>query len=305
MYHLLGQETCHDVLKSLARPYLEGPDDVDPGFMGWKRAYQRYVKWIQPYLPSGSPAGPVYVDDPALEDVFLEAFMKESPLDDLPRYRDRTFFENGPAARPQIAEDVRHLCESMRKFGQLDPGFWAAFDLFVNFVLCPVSRYSRGGSGSDCIGVLYLSRTRTYSLRDLYEILVHEFTHTAMFLDERSRPHYGDERLMPLPENWARATVTGMQRPLDKVLHSMVVATEVLLHRDLVLGHDADTVIHPRTPELVTNVLLTIRSMLDLPNRDRLLAPRAFDLMERCHAAVSRLRSGPHPSAAREAPLHA
>ena len=300
MHYLFGPQACHDILTSLARPYLDGGARAEPGFMDWKQAYQRYLKWVHPYLPAGSPAGPVYVEDPAVADALIEGFMAESPLDDLPRYRDSTFFENTPELQPRILADLDHVREAIARFRGLDPGFWRTFDLFINFVLCPYSRYSRGGSDSDCIGVLYLSRTRDYSLRDLYEIIVHEFTHTAMFLDEKSRPHYDDESLMPAPRSWARATISGMQRPLDKVLHSMVIATEVLLHRDEVLGHDAETTIHPPTPVLANSVLLTIQSMLELPDRDRLLAPRAFELMERCAPVARRLLhpgASPQPSA--------
>jgi hypothetical protein len=298
MYHLLGRQSCHGILETMARPYLDG--GREPGFQEWKHGYQRYLAWLHPYLPAGSPEGPIYLDDEAAERVFIDAFLEESPLDDLPRYRDRTFFENGPEHRSRISADLAYVRDAVARFRPLDPGYWATYDLFINFVLCPFSRYSRGGSDSDCIGVLYLSRTREYSLRDLYEIIVHEFTHTVMFVDERSRPHYEDESLMPAPENWGRATISGMQRPLDKVLHSMVIATEVLLHRDRVLGHDGETTIHPPTPVLANSVLLAIGSMLELPNRDRLLAPRAFDLMERCAAVANRLL-GPRPSAEAEA----
>ena len=291
MYHLLGRRACHDILKAIAEPYLEGR--APPGFVEWKHAYQRYLSRRQPTLPGGSPAGPIYVDDPRTEDALIAAFLAESPLDDLERYRDRTFFQTGPEHRARISADLEHLRGAVERFRNIDPGFWGAFDLFINLVLCPVSRYSRGGSDSACIGVLYLSRTREYSLRDLYEILVHEFTHTAMFCDELTNPHYGDESLMPDPAHWARATISGLQRPLDKVIHSMVISTEILRHREEVLGHDGETVIHPPTPVLANSVLLTIQSLLGLAERDRLLTPRSLELMERCAPVAARLLGAP------------
>jgi hypothetical protein len=207
----------------------------------------------------------------------------------LPRYRDATFFENGTDKRVNILADVHYVQAAIERFREIDPGFWTTFDLYVNFVLCPFSRYSRGGTDSDCIGALYLSRARDYSLRDLYEIIIHEFTHTVMFLDEHLIAHYGDEDAMAHQENWVRATISGTLRPLDKVLHSMVVATEILLHRDRVLGHDADTTIHQKTPELAESVRLTIASMLDHPNRDQILGPRGFQLIDLCQSAVAHL----------------
>jgi len=152
--------------------------------------------------------------------------------------------------------------------------------------MCPYSRYSRGGTDSAAVGTLFISRPRTYSSRDLYEILVHECTHTMMFVDEMVSPHYCDEASMALEENFSIAALSGTRRPLDKALHSLVVSTELFLHRELVLGHDAPTMIHPSTSKLVANINTTIESLNALNQSEHLLAPRAWDLVRRCAAAV-------------------
>lgn len=289
MYYLFGSSACVDVLRDVAHAHLAPGADTGC-FYTLKAAYQTFLRRWHPRLPSGSVSGPVYVDDPRIESELIRAFLNESPLDDLPRYRDKTFFEIGDERRGDITADLLHVANAIDGFRDIDPGFWNVFDLFVNHLFFAFSRYSRGGTDSDCIGVLYLSRARQYSLRDLYEIIVHELTHTMMFVDELTRPHYGEESLMPHPENWALAAITGMRRPLDKVLHSMVISTEVLLHRELVLGHEGETTIHPDSVTLRGNVLRTIDSLVEHPNRDALLGRRGFELIARCHDTITALR---------------
>ncbi len=288
MHYLIGERDCDGIARTLFAPVgAAAPLGDAANRASASRAYARFLAQLQPSIPMQPEFGVVLIDDSAFENAIIDAFYHESPLDDLPRYRDRTFFENGPEYRAAITADVAWLDEAMSRFPVHDPAFWTSFGFFVNYILCPYSRYSRGGSDSAAIGALFISRPRSYSARDLYEILVHEFTHTVMFLDEQVDRHYADETLMAQPDHYARAAISGTARPLDKVLHSLVVATEVLLHRDHVLGHDGATMIHPPTPELLRNMALTIDSIRELDRRDDLLADRGLDLVDRCAGVVS------------------
>jgi hypothetical protein len=115
-------------------------------------------------------------------------------------------------------------------------------------------------------------------------------THLSLFVDERLRRHYLDYATLHLPENFARSAVYGLQRPLDKVLHSIVVATEVLLFREYVTGHDSHTgAIHPATERLLAGTLASIESTLDLQRRRPVLAPRGIELVSRCRELLGAL----------------
>lgn len=108
---------------------------------------------------------------------------------------------------------------------------------------------ARAGSTSQAIGLIWMNPRPTYTLPDIIEMLVHEFTHHAMFLDEMKHSHYSYERVRDR-STWARSAILNIARPLDKVLHSIVVSTEVLLFRDSFLGHPAAPRVHPPTNQL-------------------------------------------------------
>src|SRR5262249_55492024 len=60
---------------------------------------------------------------------------------------------------------------------------------------------------------------------------------------------------------WARSAILNVARPLDKVLHSVVVATEILLLRDQCLGHPIRPAVHPPTPVMICQLRDALSSM--------------------------------------------
>jgi hypothetical protein len=288
MYHLLGPERCQNRMRKLVE-LTTGRDMRAASQRELKAGYMAFLRRRQPDLPSHDDPGVCFLDDQAQEDAFIRAFLRPSPLDDLERYADQGYFQNGPHVREAIREDLAHVHHALVDFHRTDPGFWDAFALFVTHLFCPQSQYSRGGSDSGAIGAIFLSGPRSYSRADLYELLVHEFTHTAMFVDELITPHYEDEEAMARPENFALGAITGLWRPLDKTLHSVTVATEVLLHRqrNLALGRDiSPRTVHPETPRLSLGILRAVDSMRYPPRVAALLSERAHQLLELCGAVA-------------------
>lgn len=163
------------------------------------------------------------------------------------------------------------------------------FDLYVEHVACIDSKFSPGGTISTALGVIYLSHPRKRSALGLYELYVHECTHLMMFVDQMRRRHYTSFEAIAKKENYCVSAIYEMDRPLDKVLHSLVVATELVLHREHVLGHHDDTSVHPSTEKLVESSLFTAEAMLEQQARRQLLAPRGVWLVERCREHLEQI----------------
>jgi hypothetical protein len=104
------------------------------------------------------------------------------------------------------------------------------FNMIVTDILVSPSRLARGGSTSQAIGAIWANPDPTFTINDVMEILVHELTHHTMFLDELRYGHYFYSNVIDR-SSWARSAILKSVRPLDKVLHSIVVAVEVLLFR--------------------------------------------------------------------------
>mgnify|MGYP001794892344 CR=1 FL=1 len=289
MFYYLGKHSCYEIAELLFTPFLAQSTGLEEASLGsWCLAYSRYLKFILPEIPEQPQPGVVLVDDIETESSLISAFYNPSPLDDLEYYKNSKYFECVSGA--ELFHELDYLSKVLHKIQHYDPDFWQAFSLFITFILCPSSEFSAGGTDSAAIGTIFLSKPSQYDERDLYELLVHEFTHTVMFLDERISPHYNyvNEHLLAYEENYAIASISRKKRPLDKVIHSMVVSAEILLHREIIVGHDLENrKIHPTSPDLKDGIIATIDSLQSLKNREKLLTQRSLWLMNRCYQVAT------------------
>jgi hypothetical protein len=228
----------------------------------------------------------VFVENAELENVLSSAFCIGS-LNDLdqseiigPRYDDAT---------RQLKSNI--AAEALASIMDLDEDFAIVFSLAIHAVFVRPSRPmpggirgSHGGSSSAAIGSIWLTVMDKVRPIDLMEMFVHELTHHLLFIDELNHPqfNYGE---IAKSENFAHSAILRKHRPLDKVIHSIVVATEILAARRRYLRHDGETVIHPPTDAMAQEILTSIRSVEALPNLDALVTPHLRSVVQRCELA--------------------
>lgn len=151
---------------------------------------------------------------------------------------------------------------------------------------------AKAGSTSQAIGVIWANPKTTYSLHDMVEILVHEMTHHAMFIDEVRYVHYSYSAVTD-KSTWARSAILNVPRPLDKVLHSAVVATEVLLMRANYIGHPVITKVHPPTNVMLTQLKDAIAStekvLLRYKGAGKIFRDRANEIFDNVQQQVNAL----------------
>jgi hypothetical protein len=140
------------------------------------------------------------------------------------------------------------------------------------------------------VGTIWLSLHKKLPTIDLMELLVHEFTHNLLLIDEINTRHYNYD-LIAKEENFARSAILRRSRPLDRVIHSIVVATELVLARDKYLGHAKRPVIHRKTTELIADTIAAIKGVRALPNLDQLITPHLNQLIGKCFVACKGRRS--------------
>jgi hypothetical protein len=111
-----------------------------------------------------------------------------------------------------------------------------------------------------------------------------------MFIDElcASRYHYDD---MLNKDNWPVSAILKINRPFDKVLHSAVVAMEILLFREHVIGHPISPAIHPPTPALKRQLEATLSSMQEVTSRNKgILTERSTNIIQELNSSLSRIK---------------
>lgn len=257
---------------------------------GLKCAYRQFLGQVQPTLAQATADGYEFVDGgERLRDLVM-AFNVESHLDDTPYELTVTPAGDDTGTRLRLQETLDTIAATA-------PDVAVAFDLAINTVFVAPCRIAGGGTTSSAIGVLWLDPRIGWTDADWIEITIHELTHTLLFMDEYRFEHYASRERITDRSVLALSAIRCDMRPLDKVFHSIVVATEVLLARERGFGNPPDSRMHPPSPVLVDNVSQSIASILAVGDIESRLQPRAFDLLEQCANVVADLASAPVASA--------
>jgi hypothetical protein len=187
--------------------------------------------------------------------------------------------ETQTAAKKRLVERAIQCLDSLSRPHKI------LFDLIVTDVFIMPSDKARGGSTPAALGVIWANPKLSYRVPDVVEFLLHQTVHHAMFIDELCHGHYDHEQIMS-KDRWARSAILHTVKPVDKVLHSLVVAAELLAFRNNVSGHPANPLVHPPTPKLLAQATASLASLQETVEREarkgvELLLPRAKYLLER------------------------
>jgi hypothetical protein len=196
---------------------------------------------------------------------------------------DQLIGDDLPMQNPllELKEHLDVLCS-------IDVDLYSLFTLAINLIFYGGSSHAVGGTTSAAIGVIWGNPENGWKTCDYLEYFMHELTHTLMFLDELRFLHYKDLDIMYEKENFSLSAILQANRPVDRVLHSIIVATEVLMLRMRNLVDHSDCQIHPSTEQLVETTQKSIDHLLSHPNRDRLLTPRSLEIIEVCQNNLSK-----------------
>ena len=292
MFYAFGEQYAYNLLFTVAKRFFTRPVD-QLELADFQGAYQRWLAGLQTWQPEPRTPGVDYVVDADREALLVRPLLEPSVLDDRAHYKDLGHFTAVQSDREQVTREAAHVRALVETFRAKDPSYWEVFEIFVNHVVLTSSKFSPGGTSSTALGVIYLTKPIERTPDTIYELLVHESTHLMMFVDERRARHYRNYEAIAKPENFSVSAVYEKLRPLDKTLHSIVVATEVMLHRERVLGHANDSTIHPPTSKLAPSTLRACDALLELQARRQLLAPRGVRIVESCAQLVRDIESTP------------
>lgn len=174
----------------------------------------------------------------------------------------------------------------------LDYEYSQLFKTLVTDIFIMPSSCARGGTTSAAIGIIWANPRCYYKVAEVLEFLIHEMTHNALFIDEQFHQHYNYEEILKT-NNWAISAILKTPRPLDKVIHSIVVATEVVLFRDKFLGHPERPLVHPPTDMLIDQTLESIGSVKTIISNNHstgLISPRVDYLLQNSENKLSNIK---------------
>lgn len=254
--------------------------------------YRTFLAGLQERTPGGRPGTPAFVTDAEAAHRFRALFINDSLLDDKAQATVIAEVED-----PEAGGKCNLIARALEELSLYSEDHRVLFDTVITDIFILPSSVAKAGSTSQAIGVIWANPRINYTLHDVMEMLVHELTHHAMFLDEVRYSHYNYASVLD-QSTWARSAILNVPRPLDKVLHSAVVATEILLLRERTLGHPVSPLVHPPTPAMLCRLEETLLDM-DARLHERraqqaIFRDRALEILEnvRQHARQLCLRHG-------------
>jgi hypothetical protein len=274
VYFLEGPRDVVATVLLLAAPHLEGSGAGAVDTATLKRAYRAYLRGLNPAVAAGESGGARIVGDEDEASSFSAAF--GLPASSTP----------AEAAMPTWK---RSLCKAgQEQLRTLDPQLCQIFDLVVSEIFsAPVAVGAGSMTTADALGVIWVGPRREWSAGDVTEAYVHELTHILLTLDEHRFGHYRDYGALAAEDNMCLSAIRREKRPLNAVVHSAVVAHELLELRRLTGAHEAHH-LHASSAEIERRARASHASMLALPNLEALCAPRMIELIADLGKALDR-----------------
>lgn len=243
-----------------------------------RRGYQDYLKRMQPHCSwlrpdPTSQIGEAVCDINTKLDLITIFGNVDSALDDL--HQAKVIKPTGGNLGSKEAMISEALCSMKAQI----PTHYDFLNNCIEAIFFEESDIASGGSTSNAVGAIWANPNLRFRLQDTIELLVHELTHNLMFLDEWVHPHY-DYDLILSPETWCQSAILLTKRPVDKVVHSIIVATEIVLLRRMITGEPKEFYAHPPSVELVKAILTSIDDLRTLPQSAELLQPRVRQLLD-------------------------
>lgn len=243
------------------------------------RLFRNYLRKVQPSLPCPEEEGISILWKESDIRPLLAAFQEESSLNDF----DAIFDEEKVSDRERL---IGVIGDAIEELARVWPDFSQLMQIVIHTIFIAPSSHAGGGSTTSAIGCIWADWRLKWTMQDYLEFFVHETTHNLMFVDELRHGHYSDYASMAQEENYSPSAILHRPRPLDKVLHSIVVAASVLWYREKIGGHPDQTHLHPPSPLMLSQTKKAIEAIEGNLQVKGLLTSRGSFLLERSWEAL-------------------
>lgn len=173
---------------------------------------------------------------------------------------------------------------------EADETLYELFEFMIHTMFYHRSKKTGGGSVTSAPGQIWCAHRRNWSDWDIAEFLVHELAHNIVFLDERRYVHYINFDDIAKTENYVTSAVLNRPRPLDKVIHSLVVAHEVLRFREL-SGEPLLPKVHPASLTMLNNSMRSLKEAKYTVGSRSLVTDRVLYILDKLELSFDAMAS--------------
>jgi hypothetical protein len=253
-------------------------------------AIQARAQQFQPELPIWHTGSTVLITSRQLELDMRHLFAGHSDLNDLGQ---DTAIEESFSNQERTFKIIQ-INDALDLLRELDPQLSEIFHVVISCIFTSSSKVAGGGTSSATPGVIWANLRSHWSSWDTLEFLIHELTHNLLFFDEFAGLHYLDHNKLSDPRTFAQSAILKRPRPLDKVIHSILVGISILNLRAYAIQHSHNmgsafrmsSGIHPDSATLITQVRASIASVNATPEALSQLSERGLELLNRAQKRV-------------------
>lgn len=286
MYYALGPDECLRTLLALSTPFLpDGRIDLTSlrsGYLGYLSSYQPDIARFR------APHAKVVTEPDRirhLADVF--------GLEDTPPGKRSGFEDRRDPTNPMPTWKLRLLEDGLEELREAEPGMRSLFDIAIDSIFSTANSLAAGSMTTGrAVGIIWVDPLKGWNEYDAAEAYAHELTHTLLTLDEHRYGHFPNYAAMREPKNLAKSAIRSERRPLNAVVHSYVVAEELLSLRAQGLPPDFTPRLHADTATLHAKAGEARRSIYECRNLEALTTERLRSILAR---ADERFDSIPDP----------
>lgn len=244
MYFTLGFkeniENLYVLASSAGTGEIKNLNDLKAGYVNYIRKHQS-----QALIGQQASLNIQVIHSHDDKEKLAEAFNIESKLNDL---KQQSLIEDFNFAHAELA--TRMFAKTLSFLESSAPEIFTLISLVFNYCFFAHSSKASGGSTSGGMGILWLNPKPSWTIQDYAELLVHELTHQLLFVDERRHRHYVNYSEIGNPANFAYSTILNRSRPLDKVIHSYFVGSNIIQYRAKYFSENSAPQVHPPTDKI-------------------------------------------------------
>lgn len=268
MYSLVGPEEIIKTIYTLSHPYLHL--GVTPSFKDIKLGLRQHLSKIQPNVVRSQK-----------NDVeFISFGERIKPLLDILRIGEEKKSDN-ETKKMSCEEALERVVSGFDYFCQKEVQLSDIFRIVADTVLVTNDvKISGSATISNAIGIIWIQPDYWWTKKDMLEALVHELTHTLLFLDEQRYGHYNKSKNLNNPSTWVPSAIRNELRPVNGVVHSIIVATEILNLRQKHEYKKHELKLHGSSSDLFMKTKNALDAILQQPTSWDLLSPRMQFLLK-------------------------
>ena len=277
MYFLLGLEKNLETIAVVSKSFLK-QDSMAASFSNLKEAYFSFTKYVQSDIPQLYPVEQInFVEDGDLLDQLINIFLDNRVDTIVPKISGYNFKKINDNALLKRKFELIKKSLDVHKKNNFEHYFLV--QLLFSYIFLIQSDDLACATSPKALGLLLMDH-KEWEVGDICEMFIHEIAHQLVSLDEHRFGHYLDPLELSKPENYAISAIRNVKRPLNKVIHSLIVAFEIVAYRNSVAKFNITVKVHPKTSVLIEKIIEAIDSIIKEQHLKNLLTPRANLILE-------------------------